>query len=119
MDASILRYRLRGWIYLDDSHSQAESCKSPLETGAPFIVWGIPQPKQKYCSVTGDNMSGGRLATEHLIGLGRNRIGFIGGPAEELEVQHRLAGYQAALKDAGRETDPALIEYGDFSNTSG
>jgi DNA-binding LacI/PurR family transcriptional regulator len=32
---------------------------------------------------------------------------------------HRQAGYESALKEAGREIDPHLIEYGDFSNTSG
>jgi DNA-binding LacI/PurR family transcriptional regulator len=93
--------------------------KALLELGAPFIVWGVPQPKQKYCSVTGDNVTGGRLATEHLITSGRQRIGFIGGPAFEMEVQHRLAGYESALLEAGRQPDPRLIEHGDFSNTSG
>ena len=64
-------------------------------------------------------MTGGRLATEHLIDLGRQQIGFIGGPSYELEVQHRLAGYENALKESGREVNLNLIEYGDFSNTSG
>jgi DNA-binding LacI/PurR family transcriptional regulator len=93
--------------------------KALLELGAPFIVWGIPQPKQKYCSVTGDNFNGGRYATEHLISINRKKIGFIGGPADDLEVLHRQAGYESALKEAGREADPVLMEYGDFSNTSG
>jgi DNA-binding LacI/PurR family transcriptional regulator len=34
-------------------------------------------------------------------------------------VQHRQAGYESALRDASREVDPVLIDYGDFSNTSG
>jgi DNA-binding LacI/PurR family transcriptional regulator len=93
--------------------------KALLEVGAPFIIWGVPPPQQKYCSITGDNLAGGRLATEHLIGLGRDRIGFIGGPSYEIEVQHRLAGYEDALNDTGREIDQVLVEYGDFSNTSG
>jgi DNA-binding LacI/PurR family transcriptional regulator len=93
--------------------------KALLELGAPFIIWGVPLPKQKYCSVTGDNLTGGVLATDHLIGLGRQKIGFIGGPSYELEVQHRLSGYGSALREAGRPVDSELIEYGDFSNTSG
>ena len=110
--------RVDGFILMTATRKQ-NHVKALLEVGAPFIVWGIPQPKQKYCSVTGDSLSGGRMATEHLISLGRQRIGFIGGPAYELEVQNRLAGYEAALREAGRETDLQLIEYGDFSNTSG
>jgi DNA-binding LacI/PurR family transcriptional regulator len=110
--------RVDGFILMTSSRKQTH-VKVLLEIGAPFIIWGIPQPKQKYCSVTGDNLTGGRLATEHLIGLGRQHIGFIGGPSYELEVQQRLAGYEDALNEAGREIDQILIEYGDFSNTSG
>ncbi|HUE98967.1 MAG TPA: LacI family DNA-binding transcriptional regulator [Anaerolineales bacterium] len=110
--------RVDGFILMTATRKQ-NHVKALLETHAPFIVWGIPQPRQKYCSVTGDNLSGGRLAAEHLIAVGRKRIGFIGGPPEEMEVQHRLAGYEAALKDAGRDINQVLIEYGDFSNTSG
>jgi len=110
--------RVDGFILMTATRKQ-NHVKALLDLGAPFIIWGIPQPRQKYCSVTGDNFNGGRLATEHLIAPGRSKIGFIGGPAYELEVQQRLAGYENALKEAGQDIDPALIEYGDFSNTSG
>jgi DNA-binding LacI/PurR family transcriptional regulator len=110
--------RVDGFILMTSTRKQTH-VKALLELGAPFIIWGIPQPKQKYCSVTGDNLTGGRLATEHLIQLGRQRIGFIGGPSYEMEVQQRLAGYEEALNEADREIDSQLIEHGDFSNTSG
>ena len=111
--------RVDGFILMTSSRKQTH-VKALLEIGAPFITWGVPQVKQqKYCSLTGDNFSGGRQATDHLIRIGRQKIGFIGGPLDELEVQHRLAGYEDALKDAGRKVDPILLEYGDFSNTSG
>ncbi len=110
--------RVDGFILMTSTHKQTH-VKALLELGAPFIVWGIPQPRQKYCSVTGDNFNGGRLATEHLINIKRKKIGFIGGPPDELEVQQRQAGYESALKEAGREVDPVVLEYGNFSNTSG
>lgn len=110
--------RVDGFILMTSTRKQSH-VKALLEIGAPFIIWGLPQSKQKYCSVTGDNLTGGRLATEHLIRVGRNKIGFIGGPPDELEVQHRLAGYETAMREAQRAVEPALIEYGDFSNTSG
>ena len=110
--------RVDGFILMTATRKQTH-VKALLDLGAPFIIWGIPLPRQKCCSVTGDNRTGGRLATEHLISLGRQKIGFIGGPSYELEVQHRLAGYEAALNEAGREIDQTLVEYGDFSNTSG
>lgn len=111
--------RVDGFILMTSTRKQTH-VKALTEVNAPFIIWGVPQPKnQKYCSVTGDNFNGGKAATEHLIGLGREKIGFIGGPVYELEVQHRLEGYRTALHAAGRNIDPALIEHGDFSNTSG
>ena len=110
--------RVDGFILMTSTRKQTH-VKVLLEIGAPFIIWGVPQPKQNYCSVTGDNVAGVRLATEHLISLGRQKIGFIGGPSYELEVQHRLAGHEDALNKAGREIEQTLIEYGDFSNTSG
>jgi DNA-binding LacI/PurR family transcriptional regulator len=110
--------KVDGFILMTSTRKQTH-VKALLEIGAPFIVWGIPQVGQKYCTVSGDNVSGGRLATQHLIGLGRQKIGFIGGAAEEVEVIQRLAGYKLALEEVGRETQPSLITYGDFSDSSG
>jgi len=110
--------RVDGFILMTSTRKQTH-VKALTEVNAPFIIWGVPQPNQKYCSVTGDNFNGGKAATEHLIGSGKQKIGFIGGPVYELEVQHRLEGYRTALHAAGRSIDPALIEHGDFSNTSG
>ncbi|SRR6266498_358467 len=110
--------RVDGFILMTATRKQSH-VKALLDIGAPFIVWGVPAPNQKYCSVTGDNFSGGRLATALLIGSGRRIIGFIGGPSYELEVQHRLAGYESAFREAGRDVNPELIEYGNFMNTSG
>ena len=110
--------RVDGFILMTSSKKQTH-VKALAEIGAPFIIWGVALPNQKHCAVTGDNFSGGRLAVDHLIAVGRKKIGFIGGPSYELEVQHRLEGYKSALQMAGMEIDADLIEYGDFSNTSG
>lgn len=110
--------RVDGFILMTSTRKQTH-VKALLELGAPFITWGIPHSGQKYCSVSGDNINGGKLAVEHLINSGRRKIGFIGGPEEEVEVQQRLAGYKLALQEAGMEINPDLITYGDFSNTSG
>ncbi len=110
--------RVDGFILMTSTRKQYH-VKALVEIGAPFSIWGVPQANQKCCSVTGDNFNGGKLATERLLLLGRQKIGFIGGPADELEVQQRLAGYQAALQEAGRQVEPILLEYGDFSDTSG
>jgi DNA-binding LacI/PurR family transcriptional regulator len=74
--------------------------------GVPIVVWGAQLPDQRYCTVGGDNYAGGLLATRHLLGH-RRRIAFFGDPALP-EVSDRLAGYCAALREAGLAPDPAL-----------
>jgi DNA-binding LacI/PurR family transcriptional regulator len=73
----------------------------------PIVVWGAQMPQQHYTSVGGDNLQGGRLATEHLLAQGRRRIVFLG-DAQLPEVALRFEGYRAALNDAGLSPDPEL-----------
>ena len=62
----------------------------------PIVVWGAQLPQQLYCTIGGDNIAGGFLATEHLINAGRRRIAFFG-DIDLPEVGHRHAGYERAL----------------------
>ena len=110
--------RVDGFILMTSSRKQSHM-KALAEMGAPFIVWGIPAAKYNCCSVTGDNFTGGQLATGHLLRSGRRRIAFLGGPAEEVEVQQRFKGYESALLAAGRSVDAAMLAYGDYSHGSG
>jgi LacI family transcriptional regulator len=59
-------------------------------------------------SVMLDNVSAGRLATEHLIGLGHRRIGMVSGLLSTTSGRGRLVGYRRALRAAGLPLDPAL-----------
>jgi DNA-binding LacI/PurR family transcriptional regulator len=109
--------RVDGFILMTSSRKQYH-IKALLDLGAPFIAWGAPMPPHNYCTVTGDNFNGGRLATDHLIGSNRRKIAFIGGPEQEDEVQRRFEGYESALQTAGRTVDPALVAYADFTAAS-
>lgn len=110
--------RVDGFILMTSTR-KSYHIRALVEMEAPFIVWGLSRSDMKYCSVCGDNLSGGRQATEHLIRSGRRRIAFLGGPQEELEVQYRFEGHRQALQEAGMSLDPALIAHGDFTDMSG
>jgi DNA-binding LacI/PurR family transcriptional regulator len=110
--------RVDGFILITSNRKQSHVRKL-VEIDAPFIVWGVPVQGLNYCSVTGDNLTGGKLATDHLIRTGRKRIAFLGGPARELEVQQRFKGYETALLEAGRTVDEKLLAYGDYYLESG
>ncbi len=73
----------------------------------PLVVWGGQLPQQLYCSVGGDNLLGGRQATQHLLDNGRRRIVFLG-DALLPEVALRRDGHRQALQAAGIRPDAAL-----------
>jgi len=110
--------RVDGFVLMTSSRKQ-KHVKALVEMDAPFIVWGAPLQNYNYCSVSGDNFNGGRLATEHLIRSGRQRIAFLGGSEREFEVQHRFKGYETALQAAGRSVEQRMLAYGDYSHVSG
>jgi DNA-binding LacI/PurR family transcriptional regulator len=92
--------------------------------GLPIVLGGRPARmltgSNDFVSyVDADNEGGARLAVEHLLGLGRRRIGVIAGPQDMAVGVSRLAGYREALEQAGRPVDERLIAYGDFSEPSG
>jgi LacI family transcriptional regulator len=66
-----------------------------------------------------DDRGGGQLGTEHLLSLGRRRIGFINGPTRYEATHHRLEGYQKALNAVGIPFDPTLIKVGSWDERAG
>ncbi len=70
-------------------------------------------------AVGATNWQGAYDATQHLLGLGHRRIGFITGQVEMGCARDRLAGYRAALAAAGVPADPALVREGDFFQPHG
>lgn len=54
-------------------------------------------------SVRADDFAGIRAAVQHLLSLGHKRIAYLHGFADHAVVTDRIAGYQAALREAGIE----------------
>ncbi|GIG30625.1 LacI family DNA-binding transcriptional regulator [Cellulomonas marina] len=69
-------------------------------------------------TVDSDNLRGAVLATEHLLGLGHRRIGFVAGRADLESSRLREEGYREALTAAGIAVDPALVRPGDYRKES-
>jgi LacI family transcriptional regulator len=90
-----------------------------LERGIPVVALDRhPQPDD-IDSVLVDNPLGARLATERLLAVGCERIACITGPLQTTTGAGRLEGYRAALAEAGREVDEALVEVSDFREEGG
>lgn len=76
------------------------------DRGIPTVLVDRESHDPTFASVAVDDVEGGRLATEHLLSLGRRRLAFVGGPVSIRQVADRLAGAQSAAAAAG-----ASIEY--------
>ena len=84
----------------------------------PIVVWGAQLPQQLYVTVGSDNVTGGFLATEHLIQSGRRHIAFFG-DVQLPEVAHRYEGYCKALKKFGIAVDEQLVVPASFVEQGG
>lgn len=78
-----------------------------------------PAALEHHAYVTIDNVTAFQHLTQHLIRLGRRRIGIINGDMTNPDAVERLAGYRNALADAGLPYDSSLVVDGKFSRQSG
>ncbi|QTE28696.1 LacI family DNA-binding transcriptional regulator [Pengzhenrongella sicca] len=69
-------------------------------------------------TVDSDNLAGAVLATEHLLGLGHRRIGFLAGRPDLESARLREEGYRSTLAAAGLPVDPDLIRVGWYREES-
>ncbi|MRJ76506.1 substrate-binding domain-containing protein [Aeromicrobium sp. SMF47] len=65
---------------------------------------------KEFSSVALDDKMGGRIATEHLLATGRERIVFIGGPAKITQVKTRLAAARLAVEQHGGAAELTFVE---------
>lgn len=70
-------------------------------------------------SVVVDNVDGASQVVRHLAQLGHTRVATIAGPLDSTPGRLRYEGFADAIKKAGLEADDALVQHGDFRETSG
>ena len=69
-------------------------------------------------SVGVDERSAGEIATQHLLDLGHERIGFVAGPEHYLPVQLKAAGREQVMRAAGLDPD-GMTAHAEFSVAGG
>lgn len=85
----------------------------------PPIVFLTMNPQAGLTVVNTDNYQGAKMATQHLLNLGRRSIGLISGPMVWWEARERLRGWRDCLSAAGREAGDSLVYNGDWRAASG
>jgi len=109
--------------YLDGVILASTSLDDPLipdllHDGIPFVSVGR-HPNGRVHYVDADNVGGARMAVEHLIRLGHQRIATITGRLDMTAGQDRLEGYRQTLKAHRIPVEEDLIVEGDFTENSG
>ncbi|MGW1500277.1 LacI family DNA-binding transcriptional regulator [Streptomyces mirabilis] len=119
----ITRYITAGHVdgvLLVSSHSGDPVAEQLREAGVPLVACGKPIGLgSKVSYVAADDRDGARDMVEHLVSLGRRRIGMVTGPLDTPGGVERLAGYREVLAEAGIEADDRLVASGDYSRASG
>jgi DNA-binding LacI/PurR family transcriptional regulator len=119
-ETSLLTKRVDAVLVLSLKPSDDELARLD-NLGRPVTIVGADVPG--WPTVRIDDKDAARVATKHLIDLGHQRIAYVGGATEGVldftAPAARLAGYRAALADAGLAHDPALEPDGEFSVTGG
>ena len=99
---SMVNRQVEGLIIGSTQKNQKE-IQSLKSTEFPFVLIDRHYPDFDTDSVIIDNFEGARTATEHLIKLGRKRIGFITLKPKLEAMRQRLLGYEHAVASTGLE----------------
>jgi LacI family transcriptional regulator len=77
--------------------------------GTPVVLVDHPRGGLATCAAAVDNVRGGELAAEHLLGLGHRRIAVLTSTSAVRSLADRAHGFRRAIVAAGLEPDTALI----------
>jgi len=111
--------RVRGVLITPVDH-QTDRLRTLPGMGIPVVlVDRAAQDPTDWCSVAVDDVEGGDLAVTHLIELGHDRIGFVGGPQSIIQVTDRLRGARRAVERAGLPADTVTVMPTDGLNVAG
>jgi DNA-binding LacI/PurR family transcriptional regulator len=114
----LAQFRVSGVIVLGGSEKYDAEIAQRLK-GIPTVVVLRQAANDFFPSVYLDHVHGARVATEHLLQLGRRRIAFVSGDSDSVAARDRLQGYQVALSEAGLNLNPALVCPGHFTLDGG
>lgn len=72
-----------------------------VERGVPVVYVDRISGDRPCCWLATDDLAGGRMAGEHLLGRGHRRIAFVGDIDISRQVEHRCEGLREAVAAAG------------------
>jgi len=87
--------------------------------GIPVVIVDRAGDQTGFCSVSVDDVEGGRLAVAHLLGLGHRTIAVVGGPGAVQQVRDRRLGADLARAQAGGSAEVLTVSTPGLDTGSG
>lgn len=98
-----------GLIILGGGDLSPQWVQAAVESRLPVIMVDHFVPGLELPTIVPDNFAGAYTATQYLLEMGHERIGFIRGPSKYWTLGERQAGYMLAIQRAGLALDPQLV----------
>jgi DNA-binding LacI/PurR family transcriptional regulator len=97
-----------GWLLISPDRSRLGDLRALAARGVPLVVVGARWEELRGVpTVDSDNVAGAAQAVRHLTGLGHRRIALVYAGPDVSNTLDRVAGYRAALREAGVVPDPS------------
>nr|WP_300144661.1 LacI family DNA-binding transcriptional regulator [Propionicimonas sp.] len=90
-----------GGVLFAPIEDSAERVLRLRQRGIPVVLVDRVGSGADFCSVGVDDLAGGRLAGQHLLDQGHQRLAFVGGPSSLAQVRDRRRGMELAVEQAG------------------
>lgn len=112
------RQKVEG-IIINPSGSRVEELSLLQDLHMPVVLISSQSILHDFDMVMVDNQRGAELAVEHLIALGHERIGLVGGSREVSSGEQRYQGFMSAMRSHKLEVHEAMVTEGSFDHEGG
>ncbi|BCB75814.1 LacI family DNA-binding transcriptional regulator [Phytohabitans flavus] len=114
---TLIARQVDGFVVLGDSNDVRPSLTPQIPVPVVYVYGESDDPRD--VSVLADDEHGSRLATEHLVSLGRRQIAHVTGPQSYRAARDRATSLRVVLASAGLALAGGAPLYGEWSQRWG